>query len=187
VIRKLALSSLLVIAFVHASAQQQVVPCGPFVPHLSQNYDNFSTGVYTPQLNAFGIFAPPFINLVLGTANIVNPQGVLAVLNQPQSPISPPNYMTSRQTDIEWRFNLPIRRFGGGFAALIPNTVAEFRFYDSANNLIAVHNVTFGAPMAWQWVGFCHINGPQIRRILVATISGFPGLIAYDNTMIRYN
>jgi hypothetical protein len=187
-IRKLALCFALAVAFVQASAQPQPVqPCPPFAPHLMQDYDAMTPGLYTPQVNVFAIQAPPFINIVVGTANIINPSGIFAILGQPPAPFTPPNYMYSRQTDVEWRFLIPIRRFGGAFTAILPNTVARFDFYNVSNTLIASHVVNFGAPMTWQWVGFCHVNGPQIRRIVVTTLSGFQGLVAYDNTMIRYN
>jgi hypothetical protein len=169
---------LLSLASIPLVASPIVFPVPPFpTPSiLQETFDTTATGAYlsNPTFGGIGVYGRigPINACMVATANLV-------------PPLSPPHSMFGRGCDVQWKVNVPMRRFGGWFRSTPSgplSTTATFNFFDAANNPIGT--ITVPLTPVWTWRGFLTI--PKWSRVEVIGNASLPGYVAHDNVRVRW-
>src|SRR5688572_9557375 len=124
------LKKLLLLGMIAAAStsQAQVFLNGPFgtPPFWIESWDTLTPG----GTNSVSIFTG------WATANRIGTTGQLWIGPPPVWHHTPPNAMYGRAVDVEIVAAIPMRRFGGRFARMVPGMVqatqAIFRFFDNS-------------------------------------------------------
>ena len=173
--KKLLLLGMLAVA---SASQAQVFWNGPFPTPAFwiESYDTLTPGG-TNSVNLFTGWA---------TANRIGTNGQLWIGPPPVWNLTPPHAMYGRAVDVEIVAAIPMRRFGGMFARMVPgmvqSTTGTFRFYDNSNVFIGQMTVPISPGFSWR--GFRTV--PRWKRVEIIGNAPIPGHIAMDQSRIRW-
>ncbi|HRF58591.1 MAG TPA: hypothetical protein PLH94_01600 [Fimbriimonadaceae bacterium] len=158
------------------------IPIGPFLPNILENYDSQVLGVYTT-LSTMGPWA---------TTNPITPGAQLHIVQNMTPTFLPPfngnHAMVCWGGDVEWRFLVPIKRFGGYWRAPqgigSPPTAVQFKFYNTSNTLFFTSPAQAISTTAWTWRGYWLFWATL--RVEVIGIGGSGGFVGHDETRARW-
>ena len=167
-----AVLSCLVVSLLAAAASAQV-PIPPFPTWMVENYD---VGAYNffPAMGGWAF------------AGRATPGGALIVGNTTwMPPVSPPNAMFGENTDQEWRFVTPIKRFGGKWRVGLGATwitAVRFQFFNAANvNWFTSPPLPVNTT-SWTWYGYW-LFVPSVKVRVLGVPGG--GWIGAEDTLAR--
>lgn len=153
------------------AAQAALIPIGPFASPKIENFDALAPGSYAgfPAMAGFaGISRTPASNALLVGGGAVLP------------PLSAPNAMFGRGTDVFIRFQADRKQFGGYFR--VPNaginvTHATYIFRNAAMAVVGVVVAPVN-PFGWQWRGWR--STIPFRSVEIRGNGALPGYVGMD-------
>ncbi|HRF58593.1 MAG TPA: hypothetical protein PLH94_01610 [Fimbriimonadaceae bacterium] len=146
----------------------------PFFTPLVEDYDTMAAGVY------------PTFPAMSGNATVTAITG--ALMDVGNFTFLPPwnglQCMYGISTDVQWRFNFGMRRFGGRWrSASTATTGFRMRFYTLANTLWFTSPVLPINTTSWQWYGYWTFV--FVGSVIIEGVPT-PGYVGHDNTRARW-
>lgn len=157
------------------SAQAILVPIFPFMPSHMETFDAMVPNSYAgfAGMGGFAGFARmPAVNAMHVTGAPLLP------------PLSMPNAMYGRGTDVMIRLQQPRKRFGGWFRvanAGVTVTQATFTFRNTSMVVVGTATVPVNTG-AWQWYGWFSTSPFVIVEITGNGLS--PGYVGMDHVLV---
>lgn len=173
-IRPFSLAALVITA----GAAHAQMPQAPFATPLIANYDTMPSGAYAA-FPAMFIGATPFatVNTISGAPLMVGSFGFMPPFNGLQC-------MYGAQTDADWRFIIPMRRFGGYWrSASTATTGMQLRYTLPSGTVWFTSPVLPLTTTSWTWYG--HFLFSLCNKVEVLGVP-FSGFVGHDNTRARW-
>ncbi|HRI44928.1 MAG TPA: hypothetical protein PLL78_00250 [Fimbriimonadaceae bacterium] len=157
------------------SAHGLLVPIIPFPPTNMETFDTMPPGTYAgfAGMGGFAGFSRvPAVNAMQVGGGPILP------------PLSPPNAMYGRGTDVLLRFQAPRRRFGGWFRVAnsgVVVTQATFIFRNSASIIVGIAVVPINTA-SWQWYGW--FSTLAFHSVEIQGNGTSPGYVGMDHLLL---
>ncbi|HRF58592.1 MAG TPA: hypothetical protein PLH94_01605 [Fimbriimonadaceae bacterium] len=163
-----------VVLGVLSGAAHSQMPNPVFASPLIENYDSMVAGLYAffPAMSGFAT-----ANAITGAPMDVGSFTFLPPFNGTQC-------MYGIQSDVAWRFNFPLRRFGGRWrSAATWVTGLRMRFFTTAGAPWFTSPVLPITTTSWQWYGYFLFTA--CGSVIIEGVPS-PGFVGHDNTRARW-